>query len=831
VAAEVLRQLIARGERVMFVSHSVRGATAALQELEEELRERAVLACGLPIEPSVEALRASLEQMQEAERSRELPEKKGPPLEEAAEKASRLLESAQRCEATLARLNVEREALAAECSGPRQGQAGEKPAGQGKAQDQHLREELARAREEAVRVSLELEESRRREEASSRGWLSSFLSWLTGGGSKARTQELERKLGGLLEAEEKLTCQLRRTDSEPGEGSNSSASSAQPSEMEILAARQEQMARQVEEASTRLARAQEEWRELWRGWSEAVPDCTPEGLERGLTQLREQHQKLVRPQEARARWLAALKRSLPELIDAAKGKAAVLAGTARGLACESLRFDVLVAEEAHRIPDGILQALADKCQRWVLIGEPPLLATQLPGRPARTPASAFHALWQAQLPKMACQSAQWRQADGRLIASLRPIDSNYPVTCEPLFDRPEVEVLIGRPAGAEQDAPCEVRFPSTTPMAEARAFVRTELQELAIDPAGHPPHWFDLNGAPALAYCTEWPGDGPSLPVPIEEGIVEHLCPCASGPESPGWKTAGLTFPATWGLGQARTWVASRLGDPGLGRACHLARSHRAAPELAIFLEQLLYQGPSRPPDTLAELIPVPEAPYSRGADLGVLRPAQGASLEVDLGGRSGAISSIPAHLRARLPSEGVVNLTEANAVLRWLRAFLAGECRQGLGPGPSHGATLAVLAATEAQAILLQALLEPVLESSGVDCLISDAEGARGKHCLVAAVSLVRSKGAEAAPFSRHPEDLAVLLTRASRKLVLFGDPGFMARRAQWYGSLEHQGDLEAAQEQALMRSLVGSFLDASYPALGPEAARAARGLESRSA
>jgi hypothetical protein len=72
--------------------------------------------------------------------------------------------------------------------------------------------------------------------------------------------------------------------------------------------------------------------------------------------------------------------------------------------------------------------------------------------------------------------------------------------------------------------------------------------------------------------------------------------------------------------------------------------------------------------------------------------------------------------------------------------------------------------------------------------------------------VSLTRSHAHRAVTFGEGPALLAVALTRARRQLVLFGDAGTLARRAQCAaGPLEQLDETAAAHE----RDLVSRLLD----------------------
>ena len=50
----------------------------------------------------------------------------------------------------------------------------------------------------------------------------------------------------------------------------------------------------------------------------------------------------------------------------------------------------------------------------------------------------------------------------------------------------------------------------------------------------------------------------------------------------------------------------------------------------------------------------------------------------------------------------------------------------------------------------------------------------------------------------------LALALTRAHTRILLFGDPGTLVRRSQWDGPLEQLDAVAAGQEKHLLNQLV---------------------------
>jgi hypothetical protein len=76
-------------------------------------------------------------------------------------------------------------------------------------------------------------------------------------------------------------------------------------------------------------------------------------------------------------------------------------------------------------------------------------------------------------------------------------------------------------------------------------------------------------------------------------------------------------------------------------------------------------------------------------------------------------------------------------------------------------------------------------------------------RECFAALVSLTRSHTHRAVPFTDHPHALLQALTRPVARLVVFGDPGTLARRSQWHGALDHLDESAGRLEQALITTL----------------------------
>jgi hypothetical protein len=190
------------------------------------------------------------------------------------------------------------------------------------------------------------------------------------------------------------------------------------------------------------------------------------------------------------------------------------------------------------------------------------------------------------------------------------------------------------------------------------------------------------------------------------------------------------------------------------------------------------------------EFVPVPAA---------APRPVPakgGAGLETDLSDVPHG-DRLPREFRDRLPRQGLVNYIEAAAVVRAVERLAA---------GPTNGEPLpAVIALYPAQAELIRTLLGRSPALAGRPAPRVDVPAAfREAEFDTVLVSLTRSHPHRAVTFGEDPGLLAVALTRARRRLVLFGDVGTLARRAQWPGALDHLDESAAGREREVVGRLI---------------------------
>lgn len=273
---------------------------------------------------------------------------------------------------------------------------------------------------------------------------------------------------------------------------------------------------------------------------------------------------------------------------------------------------------------------------------------------------------------------------------------------------------------------------------------------------------------------------------------------------------------------RAEDWVRQRLGFRDLGRTVVLDTLHRMESKLATFLSQCVFRGVEQGDDSVngsaacasmnngssaVEFIAVPSMKAAEAGRTGSNREIAsgwprkgGAGLELDLGDPR-MHDRLPGEMRTGLPNHGFVNYSEGQAVVRRLASVAAEVERNG-----QARTRVAVLALYAAQAELIRRLLlgTELPFPSDVEIEVDVASSFRQREADIVLLSLTRSHSHRPVAFGENPYSLALALTRARSKLLLFGDPGTLMRRSQWQGPLEHLNEAAADQERDLIVRLV---------------------------
>jgi hypothetical protein len=630
---------------------------------------------------------------------------------------------------------------------------------------------------------------------------------------------------------------------------------------------EEEVARRETAVRQRQAAVAEELAQVeksWQGMLDGLLQDTPRPAEASaaaVAQARGAWERLREQDGARAElardWSACLEETAGEFPVRLLGICNLVAATTTTLPADlhfgdntrhPVHFDLLVLEEADQITESEFVNVARRARRWVLVGQPtpdpdheepparhaPRGRGPVPRRHPTPPAlrpGFFQRLWQHLHCDPLRLPAAWVREKDRLCCQMRPVtpEQSQWLESERLADRPDVELrILAMPRCAPQLA--EVVFPAGMPIDEAKGLLFQELQELPVRALGRSLRWVE-EPERVLLQLADVPATR-TTPVHLEAGVREMVV--SGGPDANAWHTCCVEFDrgAGWSRPRAEAWVQRHLGVRDLGRTARLDAPYRMRPDLAAFLSDLLYDGaylrahspgdasPVAGPSPV-EFVAVPplrEAPRSRpreGAKVAartqtatlprasapaVSRQA-GAGLELDLSdGRHR--ERLPDELRPSLPDRGLVNYLEAQAVVRALEALVK---QPGLAE-TGGDAAVGVIALYPAQAELIRRLVHqsPDLASAGVPLKIDVPAAFQEQECGVVLLSLTRSHTHRAVSFGEGPQSLAMALTRARTRLVLFGDPGTLVRRSQWEAALDHLDEAASAREREILGQLV---------------------------
>jgi hypothetical protein len=485
------------------------------------------------------------------------------------------------------------------------------------------------------------------------------------------------------------------------------------------------------------------------------------------------------------------------------------------------QFDLLVVDEADQLADGEILKLARRAQRCVLIGEPAQAGGHTltgSGRPAAarpgtsSRGQSFHQLW----THLHCHPGNlpyaWFREGKRLACRLRHLapEQRQWLESEPLADAPDVELrILALPRTRPELA--EVLFSESMQLPTAKGFLFRELQEITVQTASHGLRWSETPQALELHFTRTPEGAGA---VTLDSGVREYLM----GPNLD--QTSKLEFDraAGWDRPAVEAWIDQHMHLRDLGRTVWLEEQHRMVRGLADVAFDILgtencsnyavWQESAAPVvDFIAALGQAKNKGNGRSN-----RKAEGnaghfshggAGLETDLSSvRPG--DRLPAELRSLVPGRGFVNLTEARCLVRKLEELL-----RSAPPSGALGSSFAVIALYPAQAELIRQLLQqsPLPAARAAFTAVGTPAAFRHREADVVLLSLTRSHGHRAVAYGDGPATLALALTRARQRLLLFGDPGNLLRRTQWRGAVDHLDEATAAREMHMLGQL-GRYL-----------------------
>jgi hypothetical protein len=624
-----------------------------------------------------------------------------------------------------------------------------------------------------------------------------------------------------------------------------------------------------ESQERRLQQRQAEVQTEWQGLCTALASetykpsaCAPGSLKAAYALWQQHLAQAEKEISFCGHWLACLEET-PSWHDHVPRLANLVAATPAGLAGDAQfgdsapnreRFDLLVLLNADQVPEPELHKTAARARRWVLVGEPP----PMPATSARAQAISseradgncaqlfgesvtFHRLWQIWHCDPRRSPCAWTREQARLCCHLRTIepDQRARLEYERLADYPDIELRI---LSLPRLPPClaEVVFPASFSLAQAKAFIFRELQELAIQTAASTFTWSDETDRIVLRLAA--PGEAALVPIALEHGVREFVRASLAEVNGKLAPHPGLTHSlefardAGWDRTRAEQWLRRHwvLQDPG--RTAQLDVPYRMHPDLAAFLSHCLFAGAYRPRADWAESPALPSGTNGRHAPVEFIcvPPLNdrkeslkaknrvpsvrvsvppiphkgGAGLELNLAERRHR-ERLPPELERGLPEVGFVNLGEAQAVVRYLERLLTDRALAALAQEPAASAPkplVGIVALYPAQVELIRRLLgrTALLQAAAVAIDVGLPGAFRDRECAVILLSLTRSHVHRAVTFGDKPEMLTLALTRARSKVVIFGDPGSLARRSHWDGPLDHLDTVAATRERDFALHLV---------------------------
>ena len=541
-------------------------------------------------------------------------------------------------------------------------------------------------------------------------------------------------------------------------------------------------------------------------------------------------------------WLELLDQHPQALRDALIDHTPLFAATAAGWAADpglanrlaSRPFDLLILEEAEQFTEPECAAYARLARRWLFVGGDYLLNTDIvaaplgraENRPAVLPVQQpvfFGQLWQRLHSNPESLPYSWVDDGEKLVCRLRPIleEQRTWIETERLVDYPQIVLhILALPRS--QPVVAEVVFPATFTIQKAKQFILQELQELAVHAPARSMRWQDDHSDRLVLQLA---GDVCQHPanVPLAHGIREMLNPKeraeTNGSGGVAWQTCCIEFDrqSGWHRGTAEEWIERHLGLRDRGRTLFLDALHRFTGSLGSFTQALLAAHPIEPavvlpyPDQALEFVAVPALKEpGRAEPTGGAHRLRPAGIELDLSEPKNR-DRLPAELRVGLPTQGIVNLQEAQTIVRKLI-----DCeRAGLLPAVVPGAvSVFVIALYEAQAELIRRLLRnsPSLASRAEAIEVGVPQAFAHRDAAWVFISLTRSHTHRSTAFGAGPKELLLALTRAREKMCLFGDVGALARRAHWEGTVERLDEMQTLQERGLIRTLLAFFLQAAH-------------------
>jgi len=242
-------------------------------------------------------------------------------------------------------------------------------------------------------------------------------------------------------------------------------------------------------------------------------------------------------------------------------------------------FELIVLDRAEELTEQDFLLLAKLGARYVLVGNlvPPddaharargNTSHHLPGigRNGKAAELRFATRLARQLDR-----EKWTIETDRLVCRLQQIHAHdrRKLVCEPLLDRPEIELRFITNA---EDEPVlvEVAFPPALTIAAAKSFLYHQLGEVLLRPSGEV-HWHSSEGMSTACWATVEQASKTAEPIwiELEPGVREKVV--GNGLSA---FTAAVAFDATrgWTLAKAEQWLNDHLNTESSSRFAGVTR-------------------------------------------------------------------------------------------------------------------------------------------------------------------------------------------------------------------------------------------------------------------
>jgi AAA domain len=669
-------------------------------------------------------------------------------------------------------------------------------------------QKLATAKAESLEIRKQLADLEERvateqRRLAERGWLSRLLG-LGGARAQTRIRQLKEQHSGLSaigrRAQERLLGLSTERDAEQRRWEDE--------RRQFLDAEISRRRGETEGELTRLdvdiAALDQRFRLEARALS---PDCPPIGqcdadaIDRALAHVRVALERGSREAAITKRWSSYLSSHAPQLLSRLRSAFNVVFITAAALESDEHAaemaghgpFDILIVDDAHRLSQSGLLSMARHATHWVLVGEP--LASDQESTTVWTKfgQSLDHRVWQHE--------------NGRLCCRFRALSASQreQIETESVADSPEVELRIFAPENATPML-AEVLFPAATGIEQALTYLYLEMNELPVPHAAG--QWHESTDGLTYRYSDA----RPATTVQLEPGLYVQLA-LRNG----AWNTSAIHFDPGWNRQRAEDWLSAHVHAADWGRTIDLTISYRMSPELADFVSPLWFDGALRssglaqPGRHGFEFIAVPPRraePCANGTPHRLSPVRGGAGFEIDLADARQR-DRLAYDLRQSLPRQGLVNLAEAQATVRLLED-------RALDWAGERLSSVVVLTVAAPQAELIRHLVRQSgnLSRFPLALRIEAANEFRQREADVVVASLTRSHDRRAVSYGDDPMLMPMIVTRARRRLILMGDAGALARRAQWDGPLDHFDDFAARQERKWVVAVLSRLQSTCEPA-----------------